>query len=354
MIKLIVNKDNTLDLRVLSIVDITGYYARLSLNGMTYSVQDIDKDNVYITIPKEDVESIYARGKGIEGFLRAYNPEGDKKLEQRIWFRTCTTDREAVGFQTLYLSFTDTGLPKSDDSGESGGGGSGEGGETVLPTEITAADVTYDNPSYPTVKAALDKLLYVAPSITSFTGGGQYENGKSITSVKFTWAVNKTVETQNINNGVGEVDASSRSHVYTPTTPITSNKTFTLTVSDGTNTATRSTSITFSNKIYWGVSANDTLTNADILAFETSGSAAFASSRVITKTFNCSGGKYFYFAIPTSLCNGLKMVVGGLSFTAFTSVEMSDFVNASGKTVSYTVFRPNSVQNGSSITVEVK
>lgn len=349
MIKLVNNANNKIKLNVSTIMPITGFFARLSLNGKTYSVTDLTKVNLTISIPKADVVEIAAKGKGVEGFLRAYDTSEEKKLEQRIWFRVVDTAREANGFQTLYLQFTDTGLPNDDDDDDSGGSG---GGGTVT-VDVTAADVTYDNAEYPTVKAALDKLLYVAPSITSFSGGGSYENGKSIATVNFAWAVNKTVTSQSITD-VGSVGVSARAYTYTPTTPITGNKTFTLTVGDGTKTATRSTSISFYNKIYWGTSDKATLTNADILAFETAGNAAFASSRAIKKTFNCSGGKYFYFAIPTSMCSGLTIVVGGLSFSAFTTVTMADFTNASGKTVSYNIYRPNSIQNGSSISVEVK
>lgn len=373
MIKLIRNVDNRIGLSVQTIRKISGYYARLSLNSKTYTVPDILKENVSIAIPKDDVAAIYARGKGIEGFLRAYDTEDEKQLELRIWFRVCDTERDADGFQTLNLQFTDTG----DHGGGGGGGGGGEvtkamfdaevsarkeGDDKTLEDakeyaddrEITAANVKYDNPEYPTVKAALDKLLYVAPAINSFTGGGTYENGKSVDKVSFAWTLNKDVTTQSISNGVGEIAASKRAYTYAPSLPITSNTTFTLTVGDGTKTATRSTSISFQNKVYWGVSAKDSLDNADILAFETAGKASFATGRAMTKTFDCSAGGYFYFAIPTDFCTGMKMVVGGLAFSDFSFVTKEDFVNASGKTVSYNVYRPNSIQHGSSITVEVK
>lgn len=373
MIKLVRNADNRIGLTVQSIHKISGYYARLSLNSKTYTVPDILKENVSIEIPRGDVAAIDARGKGIEGFLRAYDSEDEKQLELRIWFRVCETERDAVGFQTLNLQFTDTG----DHGGGGGGGGGGEvtkemfdaevsarkeGDDKTLEDakeyaddrEITAAQVKYDNPEYPTVKAALDKLLYVAPVINSFTGGGTYENGKSVDKVSFAWSLNKDVTTQSINNGVGEIAANKRAYTFSPSLPITSNTTFTLTVGDGTKTATRTTSISFQNKVYWGVSAKDSLDDADILAFETAGQASFATGRAMTKTFNCSEGGYFYFAIPTAFCSGLKMVVGGLAFSDFTFVTKADFVNASGKTVSYNVYRPNSIQHGSSITVEVK
>ena len=237
---------------------------------------------------------------------------------------------------------------------ESGGGAVSSVNGMVGDVIITAQSIDYHNPDYPTIEAALDQLLYVAPSVTSMSGGGTYENGKSISSVTLKWAINKNVITQSLNQGIGSIDPSLRQYVYTPTKPITSNTTFTLTVGDGTKTATKSTSVSFQNKIYWGVSPNPVLTNEEILAFEKAGQASFATSRAITKTFNCTGGNYFYFVMPTSFVSGMSMLVGGLAFSAYTKTTMADFVNASGKNVSYTQIRPNDIQNGSSIKVEIK
>lgn len=169
------------------------------------------------------------------------------------------------------------------------------------------------------------------------------------------WALNKAVTSQSFNQGIGSLDVNLRQYVYTPTNPIKSNTTFTLTVGDGTKTATKSTAVSFQNKIYWGVSPNTVLTNEEILAFEKAGQASFATSRTISKTFNCSGGNYFYFVMPTSfIASTMKVIVGGLSFSDYTLTAMPEFVNGSGKNVSYTQFRPNNLQNGSSITVEIK
>lgn len=147
MIKLVNNANNKISLNVTTIMSLSGFFARLSLNGKTYTVEDLTKENISITIPKADVAEIAARGKGIEGFLRSYDADGTKRLEMRIWFRVVDTAREANGFQTLYLQFTDTGSHE----------GSGSGGTITIKT--TASDVTYDNAEYPTVKDALDKLI---------------------------------------------------------------------------------------------------------------------------------------------------------------------------------------------------
>ena len=62
---------------------------------------------------------------------------------------------------------------------------------------IDASAVTYHNPSYPTVQAALDKLLYVTPIFTSFTNSvNTVELGSSVPNVLLNWAYNKPMVTQ--------------------------------------------------------------------------------------------------------------------------------------------------------------
>ena len=61
---------------------------------------------------------------------------------------------------------------------------------------------------------ALDKLLYVTPVINSFSGGGNYEIGSTITSVNLHWNLNKTVKTQTLNQGIGSINPDLRSYKH--------------------------------------------------------------------------------------------------------------------------------------------
>ena len=214
--------------------------------------------------------------------------------------------------------------------------------------EMTADKVEYNNGSITTVQEALDQLLYVMPSITSFSGGGTYEVGQSITSVNLSWALNKSVTSQSINQGIGSIDKGLRRYTHTPSSPIKSNVTYTLTVSDGKNSTSKSTYLVFRYKRYWGVSTKDTLTNADILAL----SKELTTGRTQSRIFNCSGGNYFYFVIPSEYCNGISFKVGGL---AFSDMEVSDITltNESGASVACKVYRSKNLQTGSAISVEV-
>lgn len=213
--------------------------------------------------------------------------------------------------------------------------------------DVTADQVEYINGDIKTVKEALDQLLYISPDITSFTGGGTYEKGSTINSINLSWTLNKEVTSQSINQGIGDLDISLRKYDISEAN-LTEDTTYTLTVSDGKNSDSASTSVLFRQKGYWGVSTETSLTNEQILAL----SQEFSTGRNQNRTFDCSGGKYFYFVIPTQYCNGIQFKVGGLSFTGMeeTTIQLT---NASGYEASYNVYRCSNIQTGSAINVEV-
>lgn len=209
-----------------------------------------------------------------------------------------------------------------------------------------ADEVTFDNPTYSTVQAALDALLYVAPHINSFTNNiGTREKGSSVASVTLSWAFNKAMSNASLDQGVGTIDPASSSHAVTG--PFTADTTWTLTADDGVNSTNASTSIAFRQKRYWGASSLDTLTDADILGL---GGSEFATSFPKTVSYDCSGGKYPYLVYPAAWGSPSSVTVGGLAFSDFT-VATQDFTNASGFTESYNVVRFNGVQTGPNIQV---
>ena len=208
----------------------------------------------------------------------------------------------------------------------------------------------YTNVSYPSlenVQEALDQLLYVTPEVTSFTNNvNTVEIGVTITSVTFNWSFNKTMTSASINNGVGAVNPPLTTKTITGTW--TTDTSWELTASDGTNSADASTSIAFDNKRYWGVSALETLTSAEIIAL---GGSEFATSFDKSVVYDCSAGDvYPYYAFPAAWGTPSNVTVGGLAFSAFT-VTTQSFTNASGYTSSYNVIRFNGVQSGANISV---
>ena len=187
--------------------------------------------------------------------------------------------------------------------------------------------------------------MYV-PLTGTLTGGNTYEIGSTVSQVVLNWTYNKPVTTQSINNGIGSLLASLRTYTHNGQT-ITTNRTYTLTGSDGTNTINSSTTVSFSYKRYWGTSSTTTLTDANILAL----TREFSFSRVQNRVFDCTGGKYFWIIYPSSF-GSAAFKVGGLSFSDM-NLEVRTITNESGANVQLYIFRVNNIQTGSAINVEV-
>ena len=216
---------------------------------------------------------------------------------------------------------------------------SGSGSETGV---SAAEDITYNNPNfvqYDTVDTALNalfaKVYYVKPtcSLSADKKGGTFEMGTVISApITFTWTTNKNITSQTL-TGCTLADASVRTATYN--TNVASNKSFTLSVSDGENFASSSVSYKFLNKILWGNSTEPTTYNSKfILALSNN---KLASSNKGAFSFNCSDGEYAYFAAPTSMKITSAWVNG---FQAdLEEVAVVNHTNASGYTSSYTITR---------------
>lgn len=208
---------------------------------------------------------------------------------------------------------------------------------------LTAGALHYHNDAYPTVEAALDKLLYVTPSATFALSVGTVEIGSTVDTVTASWSFNKAMTSVSLTDAV--VAPADTSHVFSGL-GLTSNKTYTLGYSDGTTSGNISKTVTFSPKRYWGTSPLDTLDAAAILAM----SQEFGASKSKSVTYDCTGGRYFYFCYPASSGLPAAVTVGGLAFSDYT-VTVQPLTNASGYTQNYNVVRCNNIQTGAAINV---
>lgn len=222
-------------------------------------------------------------------------------------------------------------------AGPAGSGGGGGGG--------AASDITVTNPGYANVQEVLDALLYVALTINSFTGGGNFEIGSTVNSVNLAWSYNKAVTSQSINQGIGSLDIADRAEALTGL-GLTTNRTWTLSATDGTTPRTANTTVSFLPKRYWGPFADDAPDNSEILGL----SQELASGRAKTVVYDCTGGRFPIYAWPKSFGNLSGVTVNNLAFSDYTVSEMS-FTNASGHTQDYYVFTFNGIQTGSNISV---
>ena len=204
--------------------------------------------------------------------------------------------------------------------------------------------MSYGNESLPSVTnveecldAIIAKIYYVNPSITSFTCNPSrtaYEMGEKVTSVTFTWTYNKDMVSQTL-TGCDLADETVRTATYS--TEFNSNKTFTLSASDGTNSTSANKSFTFQNKVHHGsASIPSTYDSAFILSLN----GALKGGKGGTYTTIVGSGEYFYIAMPTSFNNSdvLTGKIGGFD-TDFGKVATIQHTNASGYTTSYNIYK---------------
>ena len=219
-------------------------------------------------------------------------------------------------------------------------------GKSIGGSGASSADqVSYENSSYPAyenVDAALgalfDEVFYVKPQITSFEitpNTTVYEIGNTVNSIKFDWVTNKNITSQSLTDCT-LTDESVRTATYD--TPLSTDKTFTLTVSDGKETATATKQIKFNYKVYYGSAANtDTYDDAFLLGLS---NGVLKSNKSGSYTVDVANNEYFYIAMPQSYNDSdeLSGKIGGFE-TSFDKVASFEHTNASGASTTYNVYR---------------
>lgn len=189
----------------------------------------------------------------------------------------------------------------------------------------------------------LDELLYKAISITNFSlSKTTAELGEVIKNLKATWTYNKAPISQKF-NGI-TLDASIRS--YDILDEITTNKSFSLSATDGKTTVNRTASINFYNGRYYGVSNSETYDSDFILSLN----KTLTNSRACSFTVDCAQGQYIFFAIPTRFGTA-TFSVGGFT-GGFAKIATFNFTNKHGYIESYDVYKSENSNLGK-ITVNV-
>lgn len=135
---------------------------------------------------------------------------------------------------------------------------------------------------------------------------------------------------------------SSDKQTWTPTSAVRANQKLTVTATYGSQSASKVYNIFFKYKKYWGVSTNASLTSAQVL---TLGNSTWADSKAMgATTFDCTGGKYVYYVVPSSLGTP-EFWVGGLKNTDVVTTSAT-VTNASGGSATYSIIRLANIQTG--------
>lgn len=213
--------------------------------------------------------------------------------------------------------------------------------DTLDPT-ASAFKVKYENSTYGEednvgdwLNKVLDKIYYVKIAVQSFVtipNASTYEIGTVIPSVQLEWSLNKLPKSQSLSGFTISLD--DRNAVYN--TPISTNKTFTYTASDGENSVTSSKTFSFAPSVYWGDSTmREEYTSEWALALANS-----SLKTAISGTYNYSieDGKYGFLVMPSSFSFSGTAKIGGFD-TELVKVGEINLTNIKGFTQKYKIYR---------------
>ncbi len=186
-----------------------------------------------------------------------------------------------------------------------------------------------------------EEFDYKPITISSFTNNkNTVEMGTKITDVILNWVLSKNPKTMMVDSE-SITPLTTRTKTYSGQN-ITANKTYTLKVTDEKGaSATKTTSITFLNGVYWGAKAAPS--NYDS-TFILGLSKALQGSKGKTFTATAGAGQYLYYCVPTRY-GAVTFNVGGFD-GGFSKVATIEFTNASGYKENYDIYKSDNENLG--------
>lgn len=214
------------------------------------------------------------------------------------------------------------------------------------------AYINADYSQYSNVDLALDalfaKVYYTKPtcSLSANPSGGTFEMGTIITApIVFNWTTNKPITSQTL-TGFTLENTEVRTATYE--TNISSNKTFTLSVSDGENSASSSVSYNFMNNVFWGSASIGSYDSAFINSLS---NKKLTNSVKGTYSFNIGAGEYGFWAVPSNMSIA-SVWIGGFEVT-LEDCGTIYYTNSKDYTTEYRIYKTGQSGLGS-ISAEIK
>lgn len=232
------------------------------------------------------------------------------------------------------------------------------GTDGKITNTISKSDqISYENwrnPDVSNVKEGLDAALKYTTTELSITGDTVFEIGTQVSTLTFNWNPISTAVTK-IEPIIGQV-ISTPPYTHNFTTPVTEDTTFTLSMyplDNPDDVITGSTSIKFLPKVYWGSSVSTSVSNQEILEFNSKLSENRFAVGTDSLLVNCESGKYIYIVIPTSyIDDNFRIRIGGLNCSDY-EVSTIQLVNEPGYTQDYNIYKINNLQHTQLIDVEI-
>lgn len=209
-------------------------------------------------------------------------------------------------------------------------------GEKVVGTEGLKHALQYISDNFVTQ----EEFNYKPIAISTFTNNkNTQEMGATISDVTLNWTLNKKAKTLTLDGQ--PVTATDTSKVLSGQS-IKTNKTWTLKAIDERDaSATKTTSITFYNGVYWGVAAAAGSYDSTFVLKLTKG---LQGSKGKTFTATAGNNEYLYYCVPTRY-GAVTFNVGGFD-GGFSKVSTFEFTNASGYKENYDVYKSDNANLG--------
>lgn len=198
------------------------------------------------------------------------------------------------------------------------------------------------------LKEQVGNLLYKAITITSFTNSvGTAEIGSTVTSANLSWKFSKTPTSVTLDGKAKDITSTGESLTDLS---LTSSKTWTLKATDERNhTATATTSISFVNRVYYGVASAPTTYNSEFV--KSLQNKPLRGNKVTSFTVTAGEGQFIYYCIPKGFGTA-AFNIGGFD-GGFRLVATISFTNNSKYTEDYYIYRSDNANLGLT-TVSVK
>lgn len=213
--------------------------------------------------------------------------------------------------------------------------------DKTLTIENMAADAKVVGDIINDIKSQIADITYEPISITSFSHNvGIKEIGSTVDTVTLSWKINKTPTSLKLDGQSIDVNSSSKA-ISGLSITANNNKTWELIATDEKNSVNKTTTITFTNGIYYGVGSQES--NYDS-TFITSLTNKLQREKLYTFTVE-PNGEYIYYAVPVGL-GTVSFKVGGFEggFEAPLTVSVT---NSFGYTEDYYVYRSTNKVTGS-------
>lgn len=221
----------------------------------------------------------------------------------------------------------------------------GDGYDIPAATTTKAGVMTAD--MYKTLqeieKAVFQLELSVVPSRDqTFEVGSDYTPTISLLVKRKGTNITQSASISVVGNPSLSGTLSSDHQQWVPSKAVSVNQKLTITATYNGQSVSKVYNIYFKYKKYWGVSTSASLTSSQVIAL--AGSTWADSKAMGATTFDCTGGKYVYYVIPSSLGTP-EFWVGGLKNTDVVTTSAT-VTNASGGSTTYSIMRLANIQTG--------